>query len=685
MVTDILTAMSEAKTALNLEHNQPKSEFKKLDLNGTTSESTAETNSGSAKPSLKARLVGFYRRHPKLVIGGGAVLGLILVLLIALGTYTFIKVQSLKAQASEMQISAQAAYTNFKSQNLPATEAELKKLQEQETAFRQTYQQLKIYNYIPLARRYYQDGEHGLNAAEAAMRAGSKAIEAIAPYADVLGFTGIPVEANPEEPQTAENKLKVVLETLDKVTPMLDEIGQELETVQAELAEIDPDHYPEKLGGISPRQYVLQSHEYSQLAAETLVKYRPIFEQLPSIMGSTGERKKYLVLFQNDNELRPTGGFLTAYSVIYIEDGVVTPEKSDDIYELDQRFSERLPIPDALGRYLTTERYWHLRDMNIYPDFTESMAVFLEHYQGVRGEPDDINGIIAVDTEVLTKLLEVLGPVEVPGYGTFSAETDARCDCPQVVYALSEIITRPTPYLRDDRKGILGPMMSAILAKAYAAPNQQWPLLFETGIETIEGRHMQMYFLDEAAQQAAVAINAAGTMTQAENADFLAIVNANLGGAKSNLFIDYEVTQLIESAPVDGRLTKTIEITYRNSRKADNCNLEAGLLCLNSTLRDWTRLYLPEGTELIEAQGFTEEVAEYDENGFHIVDGFFTLEPLGQAKIVLTYSIPYSDQDTYRLKMWKQGGIDPIKTLFDVTGGQEELMVDQDVIYETPF
>src|SRR5262249_15740330 len=157
--------------------------------------------------------------------------------------------------------------------------------------------------------------------------------------------------------------------------------------------------------------------------------------------------------FQNDNELRPTGGFLTAYATIFVEDGKVTPEKSDDIYELDKKYPKKGPIPEALGRYLTTETKWNLRDMNISPDFKKLMDQFYSQYKTIKTEPQDIDGIIAIDTHVLVDLMKILGPVEVPGYGTFTAENDKRCDCPQIIYELSNIITRPTPYLRTDRKG----------------------------------------------------------------------------------------------------------------------------------------------------------------------------------------------------------------------------------------
>jgi len=598
----------------------------------------------------------------------------------ALGFYTYQVAIELKTQGEAAKVTAMNAYTNFKNQNLPGTESEIGNLKEQLKNIKSTYQKLALYKAIPIANNYFKDGEHALAAGEAGLNAGGKTVAAIAPYADVLGFSG----EGTFEGGSAENRIKLILETLSKVTPILDDIQSDLNIVNNELAQIDANRYPESIKDAQVRSMIVEAKTGAQQANTLLSEYRPIIELIPEIAGATGERKKYLVLFQNDNELRPTGGFLTAYSVIYIEDGKVTPEKSDDIYELDKKFKKRLPIPEALGRYLTTEKYWNLRDMNISPDFKESMDQFFANYSGLSGEPDHIDGIIAVDTHLLTDLIEAVGPVEIAGYGTFSAQTEPRCDCPQIIYALSEIITRPTPYLRQDRKGILGPLMSSILSKIYSSPRTYMSDLFRIALEDLEGRHIQMYFLDEKHQQAVETINAAGRLVGSDKAqDFLAIVNANLGGAKSNLFIDYKVNQVV-SAPENGRITKTVEITYENRHKADNCNLEAGLLCLNSTLRDWTRLYIPAGSELVEAQGFNGEAKVYEENGFNVIDGFFTLEPLAQAKLKITYTVPYT-ADTYKIKLWKQGGISPIPTVMDVTGGQEEILVNKDMIYEAEF
>jgi hypothetical protein len=649
------------------------------------------TTTPAQEPAMPSRRRGRFLAKPwqKVVAGLLVVLLLLGSVAAAMGFYTLAVVNQLKAQVDETEVSARAAYDAFKMQNLPTADAELKNVQTKLGDVRQTYNKLGFYRFVPVASMYYNDGVHGLNAADAGVRAGIKSLEGITPYADVLGFAGEGTFTG----GTIEDRLNLLLQTLSKITPLVDEITAEVKTVDAELAQINPNRYPENFRGTNIRSLLSGAQLFSKGALTALTDYRPILEQLPAMAGS-GQARKYLILFCNDGEQRPAcGGFMTAYAIIKVENGKIQPEKSDDIYELDKKFTKNLPIPPALGRYLTTEKRWNLRDMNTSPDFKESMNVFLEHYKGIKGEDQSIDGVIAINTHVLVDLIKALGPVNVPGYGTFTAENDPRCDCPNIIYEMSNIITRPTPYIRTDRKGMIGPLMREILTKFYTAPKQQWPAVFEAALGKFEdrgqggwigGRHIQAYFYDEKFQQAAETINVAGRMTPVENSDFLGIVNANLGGAKSNFFITHSVTQEV-SAPENGVITKSIEITYKNSRHGDNCNLEAGLLCLNSTNRDWTRIYLPAGAKLVEANGFREAPKEYEENGFNVIDGFFLLEANSQAKLRLTYTVPYADTETYRLKLWKQGGTEPVTNVVTVNGEEHEVIVDRDRSVEVTF
>lgn len=636
--------------------------------------------SQTAKPRLKKPIKLWPKSKAKRVL-----IIFLLVLALVLGMVGILVIHTLQVSSemistgNELKWFTQSAYDNFKAQNLPEAEVNLTQAKEELTKLTSSYNKLGIYQKIPVINKYYQDGLYGLTAVDHGLEAGIVAVEAITPYADILGFEG----EGTFEGGTTEDRIGIMLQTLEKITPELDQIEEQLILVNENLSKIDASRYPEKIKEYDVKSLLLTAQETVSQSMDIFSQFRPVIEQLPTIAGSQGEKRKYLVLFQNNNELRPTGGFLTAYSIVTIDNGKINPEKSDDIYELDQRFNKRIEIPESLGRYLTSEKYWNLRDMNISPDFKESMDTFYEHYQTIRGEPDDIDGIITVDTQVLTRLLEILGPVEIPGYGTFSAQEDPRCDCPQVVYALSEIITRPTPYLREDRKGILGPMMKAILQKTYEAPKQHWPQLFGLIWETVQGRNLQMYFVDDQMQLAAENANAAGRLIPTEKGDFLAIVDANLGGAKSNLFTEYEVKQQIEG-PENGYITNNLEITYKNTRKADNCNLEAGLLCLNAPAPTWNRVYLPMDSEILSSQGYNQEPNFYEELGFKVIDGFFRLDPLGVARVRISYKVPYS-VDNYQLKVWKQGGVKPFKMLIDVNGNQSELLIDSDQTFQDRF
>jgi hypothetical protein len=673
--------MSEMPNLLNQELRQ-ESFAMEAPVNPEIFESPTQMEQGETMMEPKKKLQFLPKTWQKVLFALLLLLVLLGVIAGVMVVYTLSVVQELKTEQVDLMVTAHGAYDQFKGQNLPGVQDGVKTMGEKIKVMRQTYSKLAFLNVLPIAHSYYQDGIHGFNAADAGISAGTKTLDAVAPHADVLGFKGQGTFAG----GTFEDRLKTILQTLQEVTPALDSVEVDLNTMKTELGQIDPNRYPENFQGKPVRSYVTQAQDVSNGAVTALTQFRPVIEQLPSLAGADGKRKKYFILFENDNELRPTGGFMTAYALVYVENGKVTLDKSDDIYQLDKKSKDKLPIPEVMGRFLTTEKYFNIRDMNINPDFKLSMEQFLQRYLKLPDEPRDIDGLIAVDTQVLTDIMRVLGPLDVPGFGTFTTNNSPKCDCPEIIYTLSEITDRPTPFVRQDRKGILGPMMRALLTKAYTAPKTLWPQLFATAWKDIQARHAQAYFFDAKAQNAAELINAAGRMQLDPKApDFLAVIDANLGGAKSNLFITTDMKQEV-SAPANGMIDKKITLTYKNSRHGDNCNLEAGLLCLNATLRDWNRLYIPHGSKLVNSQGYTSgSVKQYDEGDFTVIEGTFLLEPQSQSKLQIEYTVPYADTTNYKVKLWKQAGTKDMDVLFDVAGGEEKVTLDKDILFQTKF
>jgi hypothetical protein len=663
-------------------HNQFLDAWKKSlssDTSTVVSQDTTTDVLGGAPVGRKSGRVPFFKKK-------GFWIGVAVVVLLLgsvsgvagfVGFGVYKQAMEVKAEMMEASVTGRAAYTALKAQNLIEGKAQFKETQKNITEAEEKFKALAWTGKLPIASKYYEDGTAGFTAAQAGVRAGIKVIEAVEPHADVLGFSGEGTFTG----GTTEDRIGLILKTLGEITPQLDSVAAEMKIVEENLAKIDPADYPEDLRGYKVRELIVQANVVADGANSALTDFRPVLEKLPEVAGAKG-RKKYLVLFQNDNELRPTGGFLTAYAVVFVENGKVTPEKSDDIYELDKKFSKKPAIPPELGRFLVSEKKWNLRDMNIDPNFENSMKTFYEYYKQVPGESQNIDGIIAVDTNILERIVNILGPVEVPGYGTFSSQTSAICDCPQIIYALSEIIDRPTPYLRENRKGILAPMMQSILQKTYATERNKWPQLAELLWKGIEGRHVQFYFLNPELQAAAKTINATGEIPQlpTDGSDFLAVVDANLAGAKSNLFVDTTGIQKIKGVE-NGRLTKEVELTYVNDHAPSNCNLEAGQLCLNGLLNDWTRWYVPKGAQIVDVLGL-EPGYKLDTSHaeFDIIEGIFRLAPKSQTKVRITYSVPYTWTKGYKGTLQKQGGVNNIPYSFETPWGEKEVNLEKDTV-----
>ncbi|MCQ3944933.1 MAG: hypothetical protein DPW11_04120, partial [bacterium] len=162
------------------------------------------------------------------------------------------------------------------------------------------------------------------------------------------------------------------------------------------------------------------------------------------------------------------------------------------------------------------------------------------------------------------------------------------------------------------------------------------------------------------------------------------INDSNFAGAKSNLFVESEVTQEITMGS-DGSATKKLTLTYKNPRKGDNCNLEAGQLCLNGLLRSWTRLYVPKGSVLKSGRGFEADMATSEDLGYTVLEGFFTLAPQSVKKLEIEYTIPAGTikGNDYRLLIQNQPGTDPVKHTITVSGAKPKVVTvdsDQEVI-----
>jgi len=631
-------------------------------------------NLETEKETGKGKPFSNFFSSKKFLIGGGIFILVACLIVI----FCVLPILEIKSKALELKTGAEEIGAIIQTQDLKEGEQKLKIIKRKVNDFEKSYKKLGWSRFLPWVGSFYKDGERLIRAGNYLLEGGEVAIEELKPYADLIGLEK--KEEKEQKELTAEERLMLALDTLDKLGPGIDKIEEKLKKAQEEVDQINLSKYPQDFFGIKIKENLQTLVKTIDEGTQMVGEVKPLVKYLKPLLGYPDE-KRYLLLFQNDAELRPTGGFLTAYAILSVYKGSFKPLGSFDIYTLDAKFGNRLPPPEPIKKYHKNVYYWHLRDMNLSPDFKEFIQVFWPNYKKAGGQ--DVDGIIAVDTKVLVDLLRVLGPIGVADWGRYSAENDPRCNCPQVFYELESQISKPVGTLRTERKAVLGPLMHSILLNIMQSPRKKWPEFFNIAFNNIQEKHILFYFFNEEIQKTIEFLNAGGRIKDYDG-DYLHINDCNFAGAKSNIFIRVNVSQEIE-VENNREIIKTVTIDYKNPAPPSNCNLEAGELCLNGLYRNWVRVYVPKGSELLEVKGSEIEAKSYEELGKTVFEAFYgdkaPLRPQGKAQLVFKYKLPFRVEENYRLLIQKQPGTYGYNYEVKIDGQQQsfELKTDKEL------
>ncbi|HWY79481.1 MAG TPA: DUF4012 domain-containing protein [Candidatus Sulfotelmatobacter sp.] len=586
----------------------------------------AKSNSTIVMPKRKKKINANFKISRRHLITLGVVV--LLVVLISIPAYAAYK--SGLATYREAKLIA----TAVKQQNVSLASDEITKTQTLLNKTKTNFHFLLPLKLIPIVNWYYSDADHLMNAASSGLDSAQIITASLKPYADVLGLKGT---GNPAGVSTSD-RIKTAVLSLGKITPQIDKIQISLDVMKKEMDQVDPNHYPTFLFGKTVKTQLIGLKTFTDESAVGVTDAKPLIKTLPNLLGSN-QPKYYLILFQNDKELRPTGGFITAYAIVKIDQGSISIEKSENIYTLDDSIPNKPPAPAPILKYFPGVYEYNLRDSNLSPDFMVSMKTFRSMYDKA-GLKQDVNGIIAIDTNVLVSTIKILdNQVQADGQ-TFTTDKDPHCDCPQVIYQLENNISRPVGYVKTERKSLIGDLMSAIMVKSLtSSPKKYWGPLLQTMIMQTSQKDILYDLYDDQAQQGIEALNAAGRIKPFDG-DYLHINDTNFSGAKVNIFMQESVDNAYSLAN-DGTITKTVTIHYKNPYPPSDCSLKSGGLCLNAEYRDWLRVYVPEGSQLTSSTGSQVKISTHNDLGKTVFEGFVTVRTEGFNTVTLTYTLPF--------------------------------------------
>lgn len=268
---------------------------------------------------------------------------------------------------------------------------------------------------------------------------------------------------------------------------------------------------------------------------------RVFFPYAPSITGFPFSQKNYLVLFQNNYELRPTGGFISSFANLQFQSGFPTKIEIEDVYgTVDDH--EYLKGPYPMEELLADQWYkgYSFRDGNFNPDFPSSAEELIRLYQ-INNPNAKIDGVFAVNFNLLSDLLAAVGPVEVDG-----KILDSQNLFEEITNSVNDVDRHNVESLAN-RKSILKPLANQLIKKIVFNPFKLRKVS-DTITLALSQKDLQLYFRDTNLQEFILKNRWGGAWPAdiAENKgqlkDFLAVIEANLGGMKSDRYLQRNIT-----------------------------------------------------------------------------------------------------------------------------------------------
>jgi hypothetical protein len=391
--------------------------------------------------------------------------------------------------------------------------------------------------------------------------------------------------------QPSVSYLKIFQDSKDN----LNKIAKLLKSAEENLNSVNVDDIPE-----NQRSRFIELKDKLPQANKYLSEFVANEKIFADILGGNGPRK-YLFLFQNNQEMRATGGFIGTYAIIDIFNGRVRNFFVDGIFNPDGQLQERIVPPAPIQKISAN---WSMHDSNWFPDFPRSAEKATAFYEKTGGPT--VDGVMAITPTVLEKLLAITGPVEMPEYGV-TIDKDNFIENIQ-----TEVEENYDKELNQPKK-ILSDIAPKILDKIFN-PDNVSDVAKTMGIlsDSLNERHILIYAKNWEIEKVLSAQGWSGEVLDTQK-DYLSVINTNINGFKTDGVIDEKIEHVAEIQQ-DGSIIDNLTIT----RHHNGGNTPYGWW--NKVNADYMRVYVPKGSKLISVNGQTREFdsppLDYDALGY---------------------------------------------------------------------
>ena len=447
----------------------------------------------------------------------------------------------------------------------------------------------------------------------------------------------------------AESELQLALDILN---------GIELDGISAELL-LDVKDF---------QDFVEQIQSSNNLALESP-------ELLTSVLG-IGEPRTYLILAQNNDEIRPSGGYISTWGWIRVRSGRIQdqeyfPTTSTSPSPPPASVAESFEVPAWWGEY--GEPIYAAWDGSWYADFSATAEMAVWYYNNGNNPSRPVNGAIGVDLIAVEYLVEALGEVYVPEYSVMIDAEHFR----EAVYDIRA--GRDTPL---EHKRFVAAMFSSIITEWQRSDLETQSAMYRALLRALREKHLMLHFSDETVQSAVEELGWGGTQSKARDHDYLMVAEANIRANKSSSSIYRQITydvQIEASGEVQSALTAFYD--FPASLAEQDPAFAPEHYGFNKDYGALIQVFVPSGSDLVSgAMSSTVEIVEQPNHTVQV--DFLTILYDDSALVEVDYTNAYQPESIgpykyYRLLLQKQPGTrnDPANITVSLPAGTRVVSV----------
>jgi hypothetical protein len=604
---------------------------------------------------------------------------IIFIVLVALVGYSYYKsAKTIKTSIDIIKIETQNLQQAAPKQDFIQAKKSLAKIEENVKIVQSEVASLNLPKVLPIIKDEIKAVENLVDSTATVLSSAQQLVDIGAEMYKDLGIAGKTFQELEINKLDSNQKGNIVV-AIRQTAPVLLEIKEEVDKISDNIDVLLNSPWAKYLNDdiISKIEKITSAQKIFDFAAL-------VSGYLPELVGYPNQAN-YLILLQNNTEMRPTGGFIGTYCLLQMKDSKIEKLFIDDVYNLDKTVKKTLFVdpPWQLEKWNDTSQ-WFLRDANWSPDFPTSGKKAQWFYLQESGSDLDFNATIAITPNFISDLIKLTGPITAHGI-TFD-----HANFVDLLEYRVEMEFRELGIPMSERKAVISELSEKLQDKLDSLPKEKWLDLANTLQKNLDEKHILLFFNDKDLQNIAKERGWAGEIRSSEG-DYLMVVDANIGSLKTDSVMDKTIKYDLrkeQSSTGDEYLVGKVTLTYTNN----------GKFAWNLTrYRDYARIYVPQGSELIHAKGMmandrTKEVGKVyteEEFGKTVFGAFISIEPKETKKLIFEYKLPnyikeQMDKGNYNLLAQKQPGTvgHPFEFSFNEENFQTNLREDEMVYYK---